>query len=228
MMKKNNILRSLAMLACVVGVSGLCMAGPVAAQSGGFSWGSGSSNQQSQSHQSQSQSGSFSWGSGSSSKQSQSQQSFQSQQSYQSHQSAQPSKLTMPDPYTRISSAELRNLVKQSRGKVVLVNFFASWCGPCRQEIPALKSLRNKMSQDDLVIIGVSIDSKKSDLSGVIRDMNFNYPTVWASDELTRTYNVTSIPRLIIYDRDGMLVTDDTGLVPEDALHNFIRAIVNY
>ncbi|MFI3271095.1 MAG: TlpA disulfide reductase family protein [Pseudomonadota bacterium] len=136
--------------------------------------------------------------------------------------------VVMPDPLKQISYAEYQKMVSQYRGKVVLVNFFATWCGPCRQEIADLKVLRTKISTDDLIIISVSVDDNKSDLSAMLREQNFNYPTAWASNDLRRAFNIGSIPRVIIYDRQGSIWTDHEGLVPREQFFDIVQKMVNF
>lgn len=241
-MKRSHVFRSLAVLACTVGISvGLCMAEPVFASS----WGSSNSNESKNTNSAPSNSGS-SWGSsnsGNSNTPSNSGSSWGSSNAGNSKPSTnsgsswgasnsgapkQPANLYMPDPLTQISYADYQKMINQYRGKIVIVNFFATWCGPCRQEIADLKVLRTRFSEDDLIIISVSVDEKKSDLVALLRETNFNYPTAWASNELQNAFKIRSIPRMIIYDRQGGTWVDQEGLVPRDQFFDVIQKMVNF
>lgn len=219
MIKKTLSVRLLSGLLCsLVAGAVLCIAEPSCAASwstsSGSGWGSSDSGSTSDSGSGASwatQKSGSTWGSfGSSSGASQ-------QQSY-----------SMPDPLQQISLAEYQNMVSQFRGKIVIVNFFASWCGPCRQELADLKELRQRISPDDLAIISVSIDESKSDLISVLKEINFNYPTAWASDELKRAFKIQSIPRMVIYDRQGGTWIDEVGLVPREQFFDVIQQMVNF
>ncbi len=91
-------------------------------------------------------------------------------------------------------------------GKVVLVNFWASWCGPCRMEMPELENLWLRFEGQDLVIIGVSIDSSARDAERLLEQGPVSYPVVW--DEAGRAataYRVMSVPRTVLIDRKGLV-----------------------
>lgn len=124
------------------------------------------------------------------------------------------------------NSTDLFEVVTASRGKVVVVNFFASWCPPCREEIPSLKALRKDFSPNDLTIVGVSVDEDYNAFATFIQKMDFSYPSMWASQELMRFFQIGSIPRLLIYDRNGKLMIDNVGLVPHHVLADAITTLM--
>jgi thiol-disulfide isomerase/thioredoxin len=99
-------------------------------------------------------------------------------------------------------------------GKVVLVNFWATWCPPCRDEIPDLVALQEKY-RDHLQIIGVSQDS--GSLEGVRRFAaahRINYPIVMSTPEIEKIFpNVYALPTTFIIDRDGRLAQKHIGLL---------------
>ena len=100
------------------------------------------------------------------------------------------------------------------RGKVVLVNFWATWCPPCRAEIPDLVALQAKY-KDHLQIIGVSQDSGSLDeVRRFAAEHGMNYPTVMSTPELETMFpGVYALPTTFVIDRDGRLAQKHVGLL---------------
>jgi thiol-disulfide isomerase/thioredoxin len=100
------------------------------------------------------------------------------------------------------------------RGKVVLVNFWATWCGPCRVEIPDLIALQQKYP-DQLVVLGISEDEGDIPLvKKFAAERNINYPLVMATPELRKLFpEVMALPTTFVLDRDGQLVQKTVGLL---------------
>ncbi len=88
-------------------------------------------------------------------------------------------------------------------GKVVLVNFWATWCDPCRAEIPDLIALQNRYS-NDLVIIGISIDNTVDPVVGYVKEAGIQYPVIMQVPGMEKGYgDITGVPTSFIIDRDG-------------------------
>jgi thiol-disulfide isomerase/thioredoxin len=100
------------------------------------------------------------------------------------------------------------------RGKVVLVNFWATWCGPCRIEIPDLIALQNKY-QDQLVVLGISEDEGDIPLvKKFAAEHDINYPLIMATPEIRKVFpEVMALPTTFLLDRDGKLVQKTVGLL---------------
>lgn len=100
------------------------------------------------------------------------------------------------------------------RGKVVLVNFWATWCPPCREEIPDLVALQEKY-RDQLQIIGISQDSGSIDeVRRFVADHRVNYPTVMSTPEIEARFpGVYALPTTFVLDRDGRLAQKHIGLL---------------
>ena len=99
-------------------------------------------------------------------------------------------------------------------GKVTLINFWATWCGPCRAEIPDLVALQNKY-RDQLQVIGISEDEVSSDLvRRFAADQGVNYPIVMLTPELEKVFSgVRALPTTFLLDREGRLVQKHVGML---------------
>ncbi|MCD7902098.1 MAG: AhpC/TSA family protein [Bacteroides sp.] len=97
------------------------------------------------------------------------------------------------------------------KGKIVLVDFWASWCGPCRREMPRLVELYSKYKRKGFEIVGVSLDRDAASWKNGIEQLNITWPQMsdlkyWES-EAAKTYAVRSIPHVILLDKDGTIVS---------------------
>lgn len=113
------------------------------------------------------------------------------------------------------------------KGKVVLIDFWASWCAPCRASIPGIIKLYNKYKGQGFEVFGVSIDSKKSDWIKAIAQDKINYTQVfdkagWYSKTAVK-YGVEAIPNTFLLDKTGKIVAMD---LDEEQLENKIKALL--
>ena len=96
--------------------------------------------------------------------------------------------------------------LSQLKGKVVMLDFWATWCAPCRESIPHLVKLYKNYHENGLELIGMDVD--KGDVETVrrfVKSMDIPYPIIVAPDDLARSYRVTSIPATILIDKEGNL-----------------------
>ena len=127
-----------------------------------------------------------------------------------------------------IQTYELLDMLAEEHGKVILVNFFASFCGPCRQEIPELIQLRKEISEEDLVIIGVAIDQDIRDAEDFVGKMGMQgaYPVFFAQEDVVRSYRINAIPFNVIYNRMGRIEVSEPGYVPAADMKKFIMDLI--
>lgn len=132
---------------------------------------------------------------------------------------------SVPPPASarEITTTQLLDSIAAAEGKVVLVNFFASFCPPCRKEVPGLIRIRSEFSPDKLEIIGVSVDRTPEDMAAFVSEYGFNYPVYFGGEELAFAFQVSSIPHNVIYDQQGHMVVNEAGYVPEEALAAFLK-----
>src|SRR5438874_13091690 len=99
------------------------------------------------------------------------------------------------------------------KNKVILLNFWATWCGPCRAEIPDLVELQNRY-KDQLQVIGLVVDDEDQDaIKKFVDEYKINYPVVIAPDELRFEYGgIPALPTSFLLDADGRVVQMHEGL----------------
>lgn len=103
-------------------------------------------------------------------------------------------------------------------GKYVLLDFWASWCGPCMREMPKIKSLREKYSKDKLVIISVTLDKTYNNFSTALKKINADWTQIYQGNDLVTRYAVGPIPQVFLINEKGIMVynraeEDDIELV---------------
>jgi thiol-disulfide isomerase/thioredoxin len=98
------------------------------------------------------------------------------------------------------------------KGKIVFLNFWATWCPPCRAEMPAMEALYNQFKNDDLAFIAVDLQETKDEVSAFVQEHGFTFPVALDMDGgVSAKYGVQSIPTTLIIDRDGNVITGAVG-----------------
>lgn len=120
-----------------------------------------------------------------------------------------------PGDIPGITGGELLKLVADNKGKVIVVNVFASWCPPCREEIPGLINIRRAFPEDQVLLVGVSVDKEPKALAAYMSEMRINYPVYLGKGDFIPRMKVTAVPQLLIYNKAGDLPVNHRGLVDE-------------
>ena len=115
-------------------------------------------------------------------------------------------------------------------GKVMVINLWASWCGPCRREVPEYESVRKAYSDRGVVFIGLTAEDPRSDSERVrrfVRDVNFGFLLGWADRDLARVLSNgrNSIPQTLVVDPDGRIVSHWNGYSVGQSGNRLITAI---
>jgi len=99
------------------------------------------------------------------------------------------------------------------KGKVILVNFFATWCPPCMQEIPILVDLQKKYMGQDFTVLGLSVDKKENlaALKKLMTKTKINYPVLLADPKTKKEFGATFLPMTFLIDKKGVKVKSYFG-----------------
>ncbi len=127
-----------------------------------------------------------------------------------------------------VHTPELLDMLAAAHGRVILVNFFAAFCGPCRREIPELMHMRKEIPEEDLLIIGIAIDRSMQEADTFVRNMKIMdaYPVYYGGQELARAYRIDAIPFNVVYNREGRIEASEAGYVPNADLKQFLMRLI--
>ena len=122
------------------------------------------------------------------------------------------------------STIELAKL----KGKVVVLNYWATWCGPCRMEIPGFNDVYRKYKGKGLEIVGISLDQQGwAVVKPYIEKAKINYPVVVADETLASAYGqIEAIPVTIIIDKKGNIVDRQIGAMREDDFEQRVKRLL--
>src|SRR6266566_7160490 len=132
--------------------------------------------------------------------------------------------LAMLRPDTGKSTFSLSNV----KGKPVVLNFWASWCAPCKEEAPLLQNTWKQVQTQgkDVVILGIDFQDSKNDSLSFLQAYNITYPIVLDADgSVASTYGVTSLPQTIFINRNGMVTSREPRELTAQVLSNNLQLI---
>jgi peroxiredoxin len=115
------------------------------------------------------------------------------------------------------------------RGKVIYLDFWASWCGPCAQALPALDSLRKEFPESDFQVLAVNVDRQASLARAFLKKRPVGYPSALdPKGEIPATFDVQTMPTSFLIDRNGVIQHIQRGFRPDDVpeLRNQIQRLV--
>jgi cytochrome c-type biogenesis protein len=133
-------------------------------------------------------------------------------------------------PDFTLTSLEGKNIsLTDYRGKAVLLNFWATWCGPCKIEMPWFVELQNQYGAQGLQIVGVAMDdSSKEDIAKFVKDMGVNYPVLIGKEAVGDAYGgVPALPESFFISRDGKIVDRIMGLEGKAEIEDAIKKALN-
>jgi thiol-disulfide isomerase/thioredoxin len=115
------------------------------------------------------------------------------------------------------------------KGKVIVLDFWATWCGPCKLEIPGFVDLQQKYGGRGLQFIGISVDDKLDQLKPYVAEYKINYPILQGlgHDEVQDAFGpLLGIPTTIVIGRDGKICRKHEGMAGKDAFEREIKALL--
>ncbi len=101
------------------------------------------------------------------------------------------------------------------KGKVVFIDFWASWCPPCRASIPAVENLYEQYKDnEDFVVLGINLQEDKDTILKFMKKQKMNYPVLLSDKKVISNYKISSIPRFFIIDKNGEIYNKYVGFAP--------------
>ncbi len=122
-----------------------------------------------------------------------------------------------------IKASDLLSILNENKGKVIVLNFFATWCPPCKEEIPDIIKVRNELSEEDVLIIGLSVDEDTAPLEAFVDEYKINYPVYHANNDIAFAYRISAIPHNIVYDKNLKVSLSYPGLITGEELKSEIE-----
>ena len=110
-----------------------------------------------------------------------------------------------PAPDFTLKSKDSGNIrLSEQRGNIVMVNFWASWCGPCREELPKMEELYQEYQDMGFEILAVNVDDEESKAEVLLNDIEVTFPVLYdTAGNVSQLYDVNAMPTTVIIDRDG-------------------------
>ncbi len=120
---------------------------------------------------------------------------------------AESASISGPAPNFTLKSLSGENIkLSELTGNVVLINFWASWCGPCRQEMPFLNAIHNKYEALGFTVLGVNVEEEVANARSFIAERPVDFPILFDSNnKVSELYKVIAMPTTVVIDRNGKL-----------------------
>jgi len=114
-------------------------------------------------------------------------------------------KLSGKAPNFTLKSSSGKNIkLSELRGQVVMINLWASWCGPCRKEMPILEKINKKYKRLGFTLLGVNVEENSATAKKYLRDVKVSFPILFdTTNKTSKLYNVSAMPTTVIIDRNG-------------------------
>jgi thiol-disulfide isomerase/thioredoxin len=126
--------------------------------------------------------------------------------------------MNQPAPDFTLKSMSGENVkLSELQGNVVMINFWATWCGPCRQEMPLLDEFYKKYKKLGFVLLGVNVEEDSSKAAGYLKEVPVTFPILYDNtNKVSELYDVDAMPTTVLVDRGGNLRFVHRGYKPGD------------
>lgn len=124
-----------------------------------------------------------------------------------------------------LNTERFKSVLQEHSGKVILVNFFGSWCPPCKAETPDFVQVYEKYKdKNKFVIIGIAVDQNQANVLQFVKDFGITYPVYQADTSLLEYFQINPIPTSFLFDKDGSLLDSMIGYMSR----NIVEQIAQY
>jgi thiol-disulfide isomerase/thioredoxin len=130
------------------------------------------------------------------------------------------------DAFPELSRFGLEGTLPDCSGKVVLVDFFASWCGPCKDSFPVMQEFYKKYADRGFIILAVNVDKKKEDMDDFLKKHAVDFPVVRdAANKLVSEVRIPTMPSSFLLDREGRVAAVHRGFKGEETRKQYAEEI---
>jgi thiol-disulfide isomerase/thioredoxin len=112
-------------------------------------------------------------------------------------------------------------------GSIVLINFWATWCAPCRAEIPDLEAAYRAHKDSGFVVLGVGVEDPRQGIESFVAEMDMTYPVLLdESGTLMKEYRGSGLPMSVLVDRDGIIQVRHMGYLSATQLESYLSRLM--
>jgi thiol-disulfide isomerase/thioredoxin len=126
----------------------------------------------------------------------------------------------------KVGVKDLRGFIDSSKGRVLVINYWATWCQPCVKEFPGLVNLRRAFPESELNLVGISVDYDVRPVENFLKKHEVNFPIVIDDGSIATMLAVQSIPRTVIYNRKSEKVLDHIGFISEESYRHVVERLL--
>ena len=131
------------------------------------------------------------------------------------------------DSIKKIALSELKTVLENNKGKVVILDLWATWCPPCRKEIPGFINLYNKYKGNGVEIIGIAFDENGVEVvPPFIKKTGINYSVYLDGGDIAEAFDLQAYPTTVIYGKDGKVANKHIGFVSEKEFEDEIGELL--